>query len=228
MKEIFDKSVRRLYGGANLDRVMFNYEFRLRWFPFDVCHRKEDKDSFPFILFENNGYERIAAGGHNDSYDDIMTVNAVEAETVVLKGRGWSDAQCMVVDQKNVSMNTLLATHLSMRDDYGIDISTWNVYNPLIKSVVPEVIYRKTAKRVMRQVHRIIALHEKVLADVNVFSDCIKEHPDSIDFEKLKRQIRESLKEYKLSHKCGLLSESEAEYQDVAKKLNEIECWIFK
>ena len=83
MKDIFGKSVRRLYGGADLDGVSFNYEFRLRWHPFDVCHRKEDKDSFPFILFEHKGNERVAIGGHDDSYDDIMTANAIETERVL-------------------------------------------------------------------------------------------------------------------------------------------------
>lgn len=218
MKNIFRKSVRRLYGGADLDGVSFNYEFRLRWRPFDVCHRKEDKDSFPFILFEDNGHERVAIGGHDDSYDDIMTANAIDAEAVVLKGRGWSDAHCMVVDKKRVSVNTLLAMQLSMRDDYGFDISTWTVYNPLAKSVVPEDIYKKTTRKLVKCIRRIIELYEKVLVDEDGFSDYLMKCSDSVGIKKMKKKIQDSVKEYELSYRCGLLSESEEEHADAKEK----------
>lgn len=214
MKDIFGKSVRRLYGGADLDGVSFNYEFRLRWLPFDVCHRKEDKDSFPFILFAGNGNERVATGGHHDSYDDIMTAYAIDAEAVVLKGRGWNDAHCMVVDKKHVSVNTLLAIQLGMRDDHGIDISTWKVYNPLAKSIVPADIYRKTTKRVVKRIRR----YEKLLAD----EAYINERTDSIDIMNLKEQIQESVREYELSYRCGLLNESEEEHADAKEELSSL------
>lgn len=219
MKDIFGKSVRRIHGSANLDGVRFNYEFRLRWLPFDVCHRKEDKDSFPFILFEENGNEKVAIGGHDDSYDDIIVANAIDAKVVVLKGRGWSDAHCMVVDKKHVSVNTLLAILLSMSDDHGIDVSTWKVYNPLIKCVVPEDIYRKTTKRVVKRIRRILALYEKVLFDEAVFSDYFEKHSDSVGIKKMKKKIQDSVKEYELSYRCGLLNESEKEHADMKEKL---------
>lgn len=193
MKNIFNKSVGNKYGHSNLEEIAYFTSFPHGAHPYDVWHRKDDEDSFPFVFFEEHG---------------------------VLKGRGWENSRCMILDKSVIDESTLLGILLFIRDDLGIDISTWTVYNNQMKSVVVADIIRQMSKRTTKRVHRLILFLEKILVDESNFTDYVKEH--HVKPEKLKTQIQKSMKEYELSYKCGLLSESEEEYVDVKEKLKSL------
>ena len=220
MKYIFNKYRNHMKcGHSTLDEVAVYYSFPHYPRPYDERRRKEDADSFPFIVYGEEGNERIAFGDHDDSYDDVMRRNAIDAESVVLNGRGWWDAHCMVIDTVYASMNTLLTIQLSMQEDFGIDIKSWKVYNNKMQYVVPADIYRHTTLRVAKRVHRIIAFFEEIMIDKITYSDYIKVHPNAIVVAERKKQIQESCREYDLSYRCGLLKISEEEHRVTMNRL---------
>lgn len=219
-KSIFNKYVNYMKcGHSTLDEVAVFYSFPHYPRPYDEKHRKEDADSFPFIFYGEEGKERLSIGNHADSYDDVMKRNSIDAESVVLNGRGWWDAHCMVIDTAYASMNTLLTIQLSMQEDFGIDIRLWNVYNNKMQYVVPADIYRHTTITVAKRVLRIIEFFEEIVIDKTTFSDYIKEHPDAIVVAERKKQIQESSREYDLTYRCGLLRISEEEYRTTMNRL---------
>lgn len=224
MKYIFDsKYVNKMKcGHSTLDEVAVYNSFPHYPRPYDERHRKEDADSFPFIFYGEEGNVRIAFGDHDDSYYDVMRRNSIDAESVVLNGRGWLDAHCIVIDTACASVTTLLTIQLKMQEDLGIDIRSWKVYNNKTQYVVPADIYRHTAISVAKRIHRIIAFFEKILIDKTNFSDYVKAHPNAIAAAEREKQIRESGREYDLSYRCGLLKISEEDYQETMGRLASI------
>lgn len=63
-------------------------------------------------------------------------------------------------------------------------------------------------------------IYDKVVDDEVCFSDYLMKCSDSVGIKKMNKRIQESIREYELSYRCGLLNESEKEYVDIREKLH--------
>lgn len=186
---VFKYSHRAGFGNTSLDGISFYCNFPHFPHPYDVCLTSSDSDTFPFVMYTSEGQENVIYGTPDETHQALLSTNNIDASSVTLMGRGWKDSHVIIIDQKELELETLLKLEKSLKQATGMEIGSWKIFGNSMEVIVPQGIIDALFAKLNKRIHRLLLYINRIKEEAT---------PREESNDTLKETITQCINDYEL------------------------------